>query len=301
MWQTPVKEYRTIIGDSGNPGYVNRILIGVPVTGLVRIEWVQARYGQLIPVNWSQVEVFQFIDAFMPYRYQVDDAQNLIAKIGIEKDFEWLLLYEHDVLPPPDAFMRLNRYMRDGQYPIVSGLYFSRSRPSDPLVFRGRGNGSFNRWHWGDKIWVDGVPTGFLLIHMSIIKAMWEDSEAQTLGVSGEPVVVRRVFNTPRDQWVDPEQGWYNTTSGTSDLAWSSRIIEGGYLEKAGWGEYLKNVPDPQLPFMIDSELFCKHINPDGTTFPLPVEMKEFEAEPAPPDLGIDVTDGVGMGEVIGG
>ena len=34
----PVREYRTIVDDSGNPGYVNRILIGVPVTGVVRVE-----------------------------------------------------------------------------------------------------------------------------------------------------------------------------------------------------------------------------------------------------------------------
>ena len=103
MYPTPVRDYRTIVEDSGNPGYVNRILIGVPVTGMVRIEWVQARYGQMIPVNWSQVEVFQFIDGYLPYRYQVDEAQNLIAKIAIDKDFEWLLLYEHDVCPQPNA------------------------------------------------------------------------------------------------------------------------------------------------------------------------------------------------------
>jgi len=275
-YPTPVRDYRTIVDDSNNPGYVNRILIGVPVTGLVRIEWVQARYGQLIPVNWSQVELFQFIDGFMPYRYQVDDAQNLIAAIAIEKDFEWLLLYEHDVLPPPNAFIQLNQYMRDGKYPIVSGLYFSRSMPADPLVFKGRGNGAYTKWRWGDKIWCDGVPTGFLLVHMSIIRALWEDSEPYELRINTGPVTVRRVFNTPRDLWSDPESGWYNTTSGTSDLEWCSRILDGDYLRKAGWGGFIDSLDDPKFPFLIDSDLFCRHINPDGTVFPLPVEIKQY-------------------------
>lgn len=293
-------EYRTRIADSGNPNYINRILIGVPVTGLVRVEWMQARFGQMIPVNWSQVEMLQFIDGFVPYRYQVDDAQNLIAQAGIDKDFEWLLLYEHDVLPPADAFIRLNKYMREAQYPVVSGLYFTRSVPSEPCVFRGRGTGAFYNWHWGEKVWCDGVPTGFLLIHMSVIRAVWEDSEPYELHIQSGPVQVRRVFSTPRDMWSDPEQGWYNTTSGTSDLAWCSRVMEGDYLRKAGWGDYLKRIPDERLPFLVDTELFCRHINPDGAMFPQPLEMGQFDPVEAPPDLGIDVSDGVGMGEVIG-
>src|SRR3989304_9122837 len=149
---SPVREYRTIIDDSGNPGYINRILIGIPSTGSKRDEWVQARYGQLIPMNWAEVEMMQWMNSFMPLRYQVADAQNLIIKTAIEKDFEFLLLYEHDVLPPPNAFVTLNRYMREEKVPIVSGLYYSRSRPSEPLVFRGRGNGVFTGWEMGDIV-----------------------------------------------------------------------------------------------------------------------------------------------------
>ena len=55
----PIFNYRTVVKESGDPGYVNRILIGTPVTGLVRVEWMQARYGQVIPVNWSNVIMMQ--------------------------------------------------------------------------------------------------------------------------------------------------------------------------------------------------------------------------------------------------
>ena len=50
---SPVRPYRTIIQDSGDPGYINRLMVATPVTGLVRIEWVQARYGQTIHATAS--------------------------------------------------------------------------------------------------------------------------------------------------------------------------------------------------------------------------------------------------------
>jgi hypothetical protein len=253
-------EYRTIVQDSGNPGYVNRLLIATPVTGLVRIEWVQARYGQIIPVNWSMVQMLQYMDSYYPLRYQVADAQNLIVKEVIDKDFGWLLLIEHDTCLPPDAFVRFNKYIRETSNPVVSGLYYTRSRPSEPLVFRGDGTSFYNGWEIGDEIWVDRVPTGCLLVSGELLKVLWDDSEPYKVG----DIETRRVFDTPRDMWFDPETNSYNTMVGTSDMEWSRRVIEGGYLERSGWGEFA----DIEHPFLVDTNIFCRHINPDGEIFP---------------------------------
>ena len=119
-----------------------------------------ARYGQVIPCNWGMVMMTQFINSYFPLRYQVADAQNLIAKELVEKSYEWLFLLEHDVILPADAFVRLNDYMREAKVPIVSGLYYTRSRPSEPVIYRGRGKGYFADWKMGERVWVDGVPTG---------------------------------------------------------------------------------------------------------------------------------------------
>jgi hypothetical protein len=257
---SPVREYRTILDDSGNARYVNRLLVATPTTGLVRVEWVQARYGQVIPVNWSMVQMLQFINGYMPLRYQVADAQNLIVKQVIEGDFEWLLLIEHDVLLPPDAFIRFNTYMREAQHPVVSGLYFTRSIPSEPLVFRGRGVSFHNGWEMGELVWVDGVPAGCLLVHGGILRAMWEESEPYQVGDQQ----VRRVFDTPRNLWFDPESAEFNTTVGTSDLDWCTRVIDGEFLRKAGWQEYQER----EYPFLIDTNIFCQHVDVDGRQYP---------------------------------
>jgi hypothetical protein len=248
------------INDSGTDNYKTRLLIGTAATGLVRIEWHSARLGLVIPMNWGNVLMTQGIDSYFPLRYQVADAQNLIAAEVVRGSYEWLLLYEHDVCPSPNAFLMLDEHMRERTAPVVSGLYYNRDRPSMPLVFRGRGSGVYTDWQMGDQIWCDGVPTGFLLVHSSIIKAMWAESAEYNLYGN----VTRRVFDTPRNVWYDPASEAYVTTSGTSDLDWCTRVVKGEFLRKAGWPEF----QDKPWPFLVDTRIFCKHVGPTGEVFP---------------------------------
>lgn len=300
MSTNPNLEYRTIIKDSGDPGYVNRILVGTAATGLVRIEWLQARIGQIIPVNWSWVQMYHFMNGFVAYRYQVDDAQNVIAKHAIENNFQWLLLYEHDVIPPADALVKLNKYLSKAIAPVVSGLYFTRSHPSEPLIFRGRGNGAFEEFTIGEKVYADGVPTGFLLIHVPLLKLMWMDAPEYQIG----NMTLRKLFYTPRDMWEDPETQMWNTTSGTSDLEWCDRVIKGNYLRKSGWNKFMDELPDKRYPFVVDTSIFCQHINPDGEQFPGSqinlVLVPEQQASPElPQTLGVNIMENVDAGEKL--
>jgi len=257
---TPVREYRTIIQAGGDISYINRVMIGTATTGVIRMEWSQARYGQIIPVNWSQVSTMEYMNGYVPLNYQVADAQNVIVQRAVERDFEWLLLWEHDVLPPPDALIKINKYIRDEQVPVVSGLYYTRAHPSEPLVFRGRGDSVYDKFKIGDLVWCSGVPTGFLLIHMAIIREMWKESPEY----NARNLIVRRVFDTPRRAHFLEELNQYSTFSGTSDLEWCNRVMEEGYFKKAGWGKYQRK----KYPFLVDTGIFCRHINIDGGQFP---------------------------------
>ena len=245
-----------------NPGvWKNKILIGTPSTGLVRMEWVMARFGQIIPVNWSSTDAIQWISTFAPLRYLVADAQNLICRTVVEQDFEWLLLIESDNVLPPDAFLRINDYMRKGKIPVVSGLYFTKSDPPEPLLFRKRGTSYYGDWKMGDRVWVDGVPTGFVLIHGSIIKAMGKESPEYMLGAQ----ITRRIFECPEKIWHDPETDSRHALIGTSDLAWCERVMKEGFFKKSGWPEFQKK----EFPFLVDTNIFLKHIDDSGRQFPL--------------------------------
>ena len=252
---------KTEVFKSAEEPFTGRLLIGTPSRGTIRMEWHQARIGQVIPINWSMVTIMESLGGYVAQGFLVAEAQNLIVAKAMAGDFEWLLMYEDDMLPPADAFIKLNQYMTKADVPVVSGLYCGKAVPIEWLTFRGRGNGSYVDWEMGDEIWVDGVPTGFLLIHMSIIKAMWEDCEPYQIN----GVQARRMFRFPADLWEDPETHFYRTLMGTSDLDWSTRLVEGDYFEKAGWPEIAKK----EYPLLIDGSMLVHHIAMDGKIFPL--------------------------------
>lgn len=258
----------------GSPGGMSkRVMVGIPMTGLLRSEWVIARYSQVVPCNWSQTDCYHWISQYSPLNFLVADARNIIVSKCIQNKFEWLFFIDHDVIIPPDTVLRVNERMLKHEIPVWSGLYFTKSVPSEPLIYRGRGNGYYNKWKLGDEVWVDGLPMGITLIHSSILKAMYEESEEYVLrDAAGAEVIVRRVFETPAKVWYDPAQHNWFTEVGTEDLKWCRRVIEGNYFKKAGWPEYQRK----KFPFLIDTKLFCRHIDFDGVQYPARGEETEF-------------------------
>lgn len=295
---SPVRPIRYIVENDDEIGYVNRIIVGTPTRGSVRIEWHSAVRGLMVPPNWSMVTMPQQMSPYIPLRFQVADAQNLIVAKCLELDFEWLLLLEDDVVPPVDLFVKLNDYMREGQVPVVSGLYYLKSEPSEPIIYRGAGTGSFHDFELGEKVWADGVPTGCLLIHHAILRTMWDDSEEYNVGSQ----TVRMVFQSPAKSWMDPETGNVATASGTSDLDWCKRVIRESVFKRSGWDAF----HDVKYPFLVDTGIQCWHITPDGQVFPpnRPIQRPspivpndQFPTFPpkeepeSPPDLGVAVAD----------
>ena len=244
-----------------NPGaWNNHILIGTPMTGLVRSEWVAARYGQTIPTNWSHIEVMQWMNSYIPLRYQVADAENVIAKAVVENNFEWLLFIESDNVLPANTFVKINNYMLRGDIPVVGALYFTKSIPPEPMIYRRPGHGYFADWKLGDKVWCSGLPFGCTLIHGSIIRALWKESEEYMVG----NIKTRRVFKHPDDVFQDPESLDRFLVQGTTDLNFCAELVRNKIFEKAGWPQYQKK----KYPFLVDTSIFVKHIDNEGIQWP---------------------------------
>ncbi len=247
--------------------FKHRLVIGTPMTGLVRSEWVFARYGQTIPTNWSHIDVIQWMQSHIPLQFQVADAENLIAKTVVEGNFEWLLFLESDNVIPHNTFIKLNHYMMKGDVPVVGGLYFTKSSPPEPMIYREFGKGFYPDWKMGDKVWAKGLPFGCTLIHGSIIRELWKNAPEYVVG----NVITRRVFESPNELFVDPESNDYMMTSGTSDLNFCDKLVKNNIFEKAGWPEYQKK----EFPFLVDTSIFVKHIDNDGIQYPIDLS-KEF-------------------------
>lgn len=245
----------------------HRMLVGVATEGWIRFEWAAHRFGQIIPINWQCAD-YSISFNREPYitatavGFNIDDAYNSIIKQAVEKDVEWIVFVEDDVLIPPDLMLRLAEYIDDGKVPIVSGLYYSKGVPSEPLIFRGRGNGCYTNWKRGDKVWCDGIPFGCLLVHMSIFRYMWDNSEGYMMPNGDRS---RKVIQTPRRKFFDPELKSYITEIGTQDLYWCDRIIKEEVFSKTGWD----TLANQKYPFLCDTNIFCEHIDRQtGRRFP---------------------------------
>jgi len=250
----------------------HRLLIGTPCTGLVRAEWAFARFGAIIPCNWSHGSFLYHTPAVAPLSYTVADAQNVCCKKLLEIDAKWLFLHEEDNVLPPDTFLIFNEYMLAEDVPVVSGLYFTKSLPAEPMTYRGRGTSYYDAWKIGDKVWCDGVPTGCLLVHNSIIRALWEESEEY---LAGGNTLTRRIFTAPESAWCDPEKGW-QAHGGTSDLEWCSRMIVKDIFRKADWSEFAGK----QYPFVVDTRILTPHIRQDGIMFPSERDLAYWRKSP---------------------
>jgi hypothetical protein len=239
-----------------------RLMIGVPTLGVVRIEWDVHRRGTVIPINWSVGEVTaNHMQDTIGMGYHTADAQNVCMERAYLDKYEWLLLYEDDVLPPFDSFLKLSVHMEKMETPIISGLYYSKSEPCWPLVFRGRGNGAYRNFKTGDKVWCDGVPTGYLLMHSSIFRYLWEHSPDYRLPDGKK---IKQVFRFPRESWWDPEQDRYFSQMGTSDLALCDRIMRENIFAKAGW----KDLAKKKYPFLCDTGIYAQQIDLTGKLYP---------------------------------
>lgn len=249
-----------------------RIMVGIPMTGLLRCEWVIARYGQVIPCNWSQTDSFHWFDQYSPLGFLVADGRNIIATRCVEEGFDWLFFIDHDVILPPTTILRINERMLEGKVPVFGGLYFTKSVPAEPLIYRGRGTSYYTKWKMGDEVWVDGLPMGVTMIHSSILKVLYDESESYDLMTKVGHFKARKIFETPSKSYFDPEKkGWFNMT-GTEDLAFCSRVMTDKVFEKAGWPEYQKK----QYPFLIDTNIFCRHIDWNGVQYPSRGEEQYF-------------------------
>lgn len=229
--------------------YKHKLLVGTPTLGTIRIEFHNAVNGLVMPVNFQ-------ISNQTPIGFLVADAQNLICKDALDRGFEWLLLLEDDVIVPADMLLRLESYMVAKDTPVVSGLYPLKSTTPMPFIFRGRGTGVYTDFKVGDKVWADGVPTGCLLLHTSLLEAMAKVVAWYPISANGAQIKLPRIFESPRKAYADAGAGTYQKLVGTSDLYFCDQLKEFDILRKAGW----KKIAAKPFPYLVDTAINCGHV-----------------------------------------
>ena len=154
-----------------------RILISVPTFGTLDVEWVTRFMALAGPLNAT-------IHHCWPVNLPVAEARNRSVEAAIERECDYLLFIDYDVLVQPDALTRLVAR----ELPVVGALYYSKSKPPEPVALvDGR---PATGWEQGDVIAVDVIGMGCTLLDVEFLKVMdgpWFATTDDAGMVDGEP------------------------------------------------------------------------------------------------------------------
>jgi len=141
----------------------------VPLAGRpVPVEWAFAFKGIDPPINFNVLHMSTI-------RMKVDEARNYCAKWSVEQKTKYTFFLGDDVVPPPHVLRRFIYLMDNNpEIDLLSGVYFTKSEPSFPLVFRGNGSGCYWDWRVGELFKVSGCGMDCCCIRTEVFNKMKE-------------------------------------------------------------------------------------------------------------------------------
>lgn len=154
---------KSSVNISKRPFHPNFLLVAIPSRGMVSCEFVSSLLSQGDPLNMS-----------IQYRFEiggeVGESRNKLVAHALKIGAEYILFVDDDVILPTSCFNKLVYWANKG-HEIVSGVYYSKQIPPQPLIFKGRGNGYVGNWKVGDVIEdADGIGMGITLIKTDVFK-----------------------------------------------------------------------------------------------------------------------------------
>jgi predicted SAM-dependent methyltransferase len=139
------------------------VVIGIPSFGMVSTYFYQAMKSQQFPLVSSAID-------HVVLDKPIAEARNEIVEFALSQGAHYIFWVDDDVIPPPDAFLRLYNHQKD----IINGVYWSKSNPPMPLLFRNHLEGPYWDWHIGDLIEIDAAGNGLTLVKTNVYKTISE-------------------------------------------------------------------------------------------------------------------------------
>jgi len=163
--------------------YGANVIVGIPSFGMVSTHFAQSLSMMQFPLVSSTAQKY-VLDK------PIAEARNEIVEWALGQNANYILWLDDDVVAPPDAFLKLYRHQKD----IINGVYWSKSNPPMPLLFRDHLKGSYMDWHVGDLIKIDAAGMGLTLIKTDVYRRMskelggpWYSTEYYSFaGVEGD-------------------------------------------------------------------------------------------------------------------
>jgi len=138
------------------------IALAIPTWGKVSISWARALRHVGGPLGSNMVEL-------APVEGKpIAEARNELMQGAIASNCDFLLFLGDDVLLPPDTLHQLiQRMWDDPSVHLVTGMYWTKTWPTQPYIWRGIQRGPYLDWKHGEYFEVDYAGCDCLLIRLS--------------------------------------------------------------------------------------------------------------------------------------
>lgn len=236
------------------------IALAIPTWGKVSISWARAFRHIGGPLGANTLELSPVVGK------PIADARNELMAEAVGNNCDYIFFLGDDVLPPGDALIRLLQRMWDNRaVDMATGVYWTKSWPTQPYLWRGIQRGPYMDWKHGEFFELDYAGCDCLLVRLS--------PEMKELGPEW--------FST---NWTWDEAGALSLLA-TEDFYFYTKA------RKAG------------LKLWCDTTVQCIHEDrTSGAHFGLTTDMPQYGAEePALPKPGTDVAPLVKLAEIGAG
>ena len=141
------------------------VLIGIAASGRdISVYMIPAMGMQAAPTHFS-------VGYLCVKGLPVEQAREKLAEEALKVGAKYLWFVDDDTIPPPNALRRLVHILENyEEIAVVGGVYVTKSDPTQPVVFRGSGLGSYWQWKAGDVFEVTSMGAGCMLIKTEIFE-----------------------------------------------------------------------------------------------------------------------------------
>lgn len=95
----------------------------------------------------------------------IDEARNALAETAINNKAKYILFIDDDTAPPSFTIRRLMQILdTNPDAAVAGGIYFTKSVPPMPVVFKEDGEGPYWNWKFGDVFDCSGLGTGCMMV-----------------------------------------------------------------------------------------------------------------------------------------
>ena len=154
-----------------------KYVIAYPFGGRpVPVDWHLAVRALKMPTNSGITEICtrarQGEDG--KWKWALEDAQTHLAEEAIRMKAKYILFIEDDTAPPPETIMELGRILDNSDESVMAcgGIYTTRAKPPEPMVYINPGEGCFWNWKLGDVFECNYMGFGCMMLKVKVFELM---------------------------------------------------------------------------------------------------------------------------------